>query len=111
MHIQTSLRPLVIKAQVDEIFDELDLNDTGVINYSEFLAATLEAQLEDGIPENHIQDAFERLEDDMGPNNSGAITAPLLRAVLESTTTAEEEKDPTKRAEEIIGEVAADGSK
>lgn len=59
-----------------EVFESIDLNKTGHINYTEFLAATLEAH--GYIEEERVAAAFDRLDSD----DSGFISRENLRELL-----------------------------
>jgi calcium-dependent protein kinase len=58
------------------IFVGMDIDGTGKVSYSEFLAATIEAH--GSIEEERIAEAFDRLDDD----DSGYVTVENLRAFL-----------------------------
>lgn len=58
------------------IFDAVDLDGTGKIRYTEFLAATIEAQ--GAISEERLAEAFDRMDSD----DSGYITKENLRELL-----------------------------
>jgi len=62
--------------ELNRLFDAMDLDGTGTIRYTEFLAATIEAHGE--IDENRIADAFDRLDSD----DSGFISVENLRELL-----------------------------
>jgi len=82
--------------QVAEIFKSIDVNDTGHINYTEFIAATLEAH--GHIEEERVAEAFDRLDSD----DSGFISRANLRDFLGGSS---------KEIEEIIkyGDIDGDG--
>lgn len=61
---------------LEKIFKSLDLNRTNVINYTEFLAACLEAQGE--LEEYRIAEAFDLMDAD----DSGYISRDNLRQIL-----------------------------
>ena len=73
-----------------------DVNDTGHINYTEFIAATLEAH--GHIEEERVAEAFDRLDSD----DSGFISRANLRDFLGGSS---------KEIEEIIkyGDIDGDG--
>ena len=58
------------------LFDAVDLDGTGKIRYTEFLAATIEAQ--GAISEERLAEAFDRIDAD----DSGYISKENLRAML-----------------------------
>jgi len=62
--------------QVEEIFKSIDVNSTGNINYTEFVAATLE--INGHIEEERVAEAFDRLDSD----DSGYISRENLRQFL-----------------------------
>jgi len=62
--------------ELNRLFDAIDLDGTGTIRYTEFLAATIEAHGE--IDENRIAEAFDRLDCD----DSGFISVENLRELL-----------------------------
>jgi len=61
---------------LDKIFHNLDIDKNGYIQYTEFLAATLETL--GNVEENHLIEAFRQLDED----KSGYITFENLRNVL-----------------------------
>ena len=92
--------------QVEDIFHELDQNDTGVVNFTEFLAATLEIKGE--IDEIWLAEAFDKLDVD----NDGEICKEKLTELLESEQLkrarkpkVEEMKRVEDAAEEMLAEV------
>lgn len=58
------------------MFFEMDIDGTGTVSYSEFLAATIEAH--GAIEEERIADAFDRLDED----DTGYVTVENLRSFL-----------------------------
>eukprot|EP00550_Attheya_septentrionalis_P003731 CAMPEP_0198281010 /NCGR_PEP_ID=MMETSP1449-20131203/1035_1 /TAXON_ID=420275 /ORGANISM="Attheya septentrionalis, Strain CCMP2084" /LENGTH=725 /DNA_ID=CAMNT_0043976623 /DNA_START=130 /DNA_END=2307 /DNA_ORIENTATION=+ len=62
--------------QMEDMFDGVDLDGTGNIRYTEFLAATIEAH--GVINEERLAEAFDRLDSD----DSGYISTQNLREVL-----------------------------
>eukprot|EP00977_Amphora_coffeiformis_P018872 scaffold6764_cov169-Amphora_coffeaeformis.AAC.10 len=60
----------------EEIFHSVDLDGSGSIRYTEFLAATIEAQ--GAISEERLAEAFDRLDSD----DSGYISAANLKELL-----------------------------
>lgn len=64
--------------EIKAIFRKVDVNQTDVINYTEFLAATLETQ--GAIDEYRLAEAFDALDDD----DSGYISRENLRNILGS---------------------------
>jgi len=60
------------KSEIDEIFESIDLQVNGYINYTEFIAASLEAFGD--IEEERVAEAFDRLDSD----DSGFITRKNL---------------------------------
>jgi calcium-dependent protein kinase len=72
--------------EIEKIFTGLDVDGTGKIGYTEFLAATLEAQ---GFArEDMLLEAFDRLDSD----DSGYISEANLRDILGSAYKPEEVK-------------------
>jgi len=67
--------PLTEK-QVDKLFADLDVDETGLIHYTEFLASTVEAM--GNIETEKLEEAFDRLDTD----NSGFITIENLKEIL-----------------------------
>jgi calcium-dependent protein kinase len=84
--------------QVEEIFRELDQNDTGVINYTEFLSATLETQGK--VDEELVEEAFEKLD----VENNGTINKKSLTSILDTTNAVE---DTEQAAQEILKDSGA----
>lgn len=62
--------------EIKTIFEQLDVNENGVIMYTEFLAASLEAQ--GRIEERRVKEAFDVLDVD----NTGFISAANLRKIV-----------------------------
>jgi len=62
--------------EVSRLFEAVDLDGTGAIRYTEFLAATIEAH--GAIDEERLAEAFDRLDSD----DSGYISAKNLREIL-----------------------------
>ena len=62
--------------EIKTIFDQLDVNHNGVIMYTEFLAASLEAQ--GRIEERRVKEAFDVLDVD----NTGFISAADLKQIV-----------------------------
>jgi Ca2+-binding EF-hand superfamily protein len=62
--------------EFSELFDAVDLDGTGRIRYTEFLAATIEAR--GAISEERLAEAFDRIDSD----DTGYITAANLKAIL-----------------------------
>lgn len=62
--------------EIEDIFRHVDVNQTGSINYTEFLAATL--AVKGRIQEQHIAEAFDQLDVD----GSGYITRDDLQNIL-----------------------------
>jgi calcium-dependent protein kinase len=73
---------------LEGIFDSLDVNQNGHINWTEFLAGTIEAR--GHIEEEHIAEAFDKLDSD----KSGFISPKDLLEFLG--------KDCSKEADEIV---------
>ena len=67
----------VDEAELQHIFDGLDQDRTGVIKYSEFLAASMDERL--FLDERHILHAFHKLDVD----RSGTISKENLRVFLD----------------------------
>jgi len=81
--------------ELDEIFNVVDINRNGQIDYTEFLAATIETQ--GTIEEQRLADAFDRLDHD----ESGYISKSNLRDILGTKYTK-------KRVEHLLEESHAD---
>lgn len=79
------------EAEVTQMFQAVDLDGTGQIRYTEFLAATIEAH--GAIDEERLAEAFDRLDSD----DSGFISAANLREMLGANF-------PQDRIDEIIHE-------
>lgn len=62
--------------EIEEIFRKVDINQTNVINYTEFLAATLETQ--GVIEEYRLSECFDQMDSD----DSGYISRENLRDLL-----------------------------
>jgi len=62
--------------ELNRLFDAIDLDGSGQIKYTEFLAATIEAHGD--LDENRIAEAFDRLDSD----DSGFISLENLRELL-----------------------------
>lgn len=71
------------ESELDEIFKVIDVNDNGLIDYIEFLAATIETQGQ--IEEERLHDAFDRFDQD----ESGYIDKLNLRTILGTKYTKE----------------------
>merc|ERR1711935_194304 len=71
--------------EIREMFDAIDINNTGDIMYTEFIAATLEAQGE--VDEDRIAEAFDRLDVD----NTGSISKENIMEWLKGTDTTMED--------------------
>ncbi|GMH47610.1 hypothetical protein TrLO_g8204 [Triparma laevis f. longispina] len=82
--------------QIEEIFQSVDIDKSGQIHYTEFLAATMEAH--GHIEEDRLAEAFDRLDCD----DSGYITRENLKEILGTEYTKQ-------KADEFIAE--ADGDK
>lgn len=83
------------ECQVREMFDAVDVDNTGVIHYTEFLAATIEAH--GIIEEERLAEAFDRLDCD----DSGFISLSDLRDLFAGEL-------PDKNLKEIIAQVDHD---
>ena len=79
------------------LFDAVDLDGTGFIRYTEFLASTIEAQ--GAISEERLAEAFDRLDSD----DSGFISAENLREILGNDF-------PKEEIDAIIKEASNNGS-
>lgn len=66
--------------RIKELFDELDVDKSGMINYTEFVAATLETQ--GRIEEDKVAEAFSRIDSD----GTGRISLENLRAFIGQDT-------------------------
>jgi len=80
-------------AEVDEIFKAIDVDGSGKIGYTEFLAATVEAK--GHITEEQLLEAFDRLDAD----DSGFITQANMREILGTAYNPEEVKTMIKDAD------------
>ena len=78
--------------EIQKIFNSMDVNETGVIDYTEFLAATLEARGK--IEIEQIAQAFDRFDVD----NTGYISRDNLRSILGETC----------RSDAIVNEILGD---
>jgi len=72
-------------AEIEEMFMSIDINQNGHIMYTEFIAATLEAQGQ--VDEDRILEAFDRLDVD----NSGFISKANMLDFLADTGSSEQE--------------------
>jgi calcium-dependent protein kinase len=86
-------------SELKRIFASIDVNRTGVINYTEFLSATLETR--GRIEDERIAEAFDKLDTD----NRGFISKENICTVLGSKCTAKECDDIIN---ELMEEVDAD---
>lgn len=77
--------------ELEDLFQGIDLDGTGVVHYIEFLAATIESH--GAIDEDRLAEAFDRLDSD----DSGWITVENLRDFLG-------EDVPTSYLDEVIDE-------
>lgn len=73
------------EAEIEEMFNSIDINQNGHIMYTEFIAATLEAQGQ--LNEDRIAEAFDRLDVD----NSGYISKANMLDFLADTGATEQE--------------------
>eukprot|EP00542_Grammatophora_oceanica_P010432 CAMPEP_0194032256 /NCGR_PEP_ID=MMETSP0009_2-20130614/5237_1 /TAXON_ID=210454 /ORGANISM="Grammatophora oceanica, Strain CCMP 410" /LENGTH=706 /DNA_ID=CAMNT_0038672641 /DNA_START=11 /DNA_END=2131 /DNA_ORIENTATION=+ len=73
--------------QLARLFDELDLDGTGKIRWTEFVAASIEAH--GAIDESRLAEAFDRLDSD----DSGFISAENLQEILGEEFPEEEIRD------------------
>ena len=74
---KTALTPYnYSEADLESMFNAIDIDGTGVIHYSEFLAASIEAH--GSIDEERIAEAFDLLDND----DSGYITVDNLKSFL-----------------------------
>lgn len=81
------------EADVRDIFDAVDLDGSGKIRYTEFLAATIEAQ--GAISEERLAEAFDRIDSD----DSGYISAKNLRDMLGHEFPPDEIEDIIREAD------------
>eukprot|EP00586_Coscinodiscus_wailesii_P010763 CAMPEP_0172513242 /NCGR_PEP_ID=MMETSP1066-20121228/250958_1 /TAXON_ID=671091 /ORGANISM="Coscinodiscus wailesii, Strain CCMP2513" /LENGTH=190 /DNA_ID=CAMNT_0013293425 /DNA_START=130 /DNA_END=699 /DNA_ORIENTATION=+ len=81
------------KEVLKRLFNGINIDNTGLVNYTEFLAATIEG--EDLITEGRIAEAFDHLD----CNNSGYISFENINEQFEG-------KLPSDKIEKIIAEVA-----
>lgn len=81
---------------IREMFDAIDVNQTGDIMYTEFIAATLEAQGQ--VDEDRVAEAFDRLDID----NTGSISKENIMEWLAGTDTTMED------VEEMIAKADVD---
>mmetsp|Transcript_15168 Transcript_15168/g.17572 ORF Transcript_15168/g.17572 Transcript_15168/m.17572 type:complete len:712 (+) Transcript_15168:387-2522(+) len=91
-------------AEIKEMFTAIDINQTGDIMYTEFIAATLEAQGQ--VDEERIAEAFDRLDSD----NTGSISKENIMEFLGETDTTMEDIEIMIAAADIddCGEVSFD---
>mmetsp|Transcript_31900 Transcript_31900/g.69053 ORF Transcript_31900/g.69053 Transcript_31900/m.69053 type:complete len:545 (-) Transcript_31900:59-1693(-) len=82
--------------EIEKIFCSVDLNKDGSINYTEFLAATLEVH--GHIEEDRLAEAFDRIDSD----DTGYIGRDNLRSILGKDFTP-------ARADKLMKEVDCDG--
>ena len=66
----------VAEAEIEHLFQDVDLDQTGMIKYSEFLAACLQEHLY--LHEDRVVDAFNKLDID----HSGVISRENIKNVL-----------------------------
>merc|ERR1711935_221752 len=90
--------------EIREMFTAIDINQTGDIMYTEFIAATLEAQGQ--VDEERIAEAFDRLDSD----NTGSISKENIMEFLGETDTTMEDIEIMIAAADIddCGEVSFD---
>jgi len=90
--------------EIKEMFNSIDINQTGDIMYTEFIAATLEAQGQ--VDEERIAEAFDRLDVD----NTGSISKENIMEFLGETDTTMEDIEIMIAAADIddCGEVSFD---
>merc|ERR1712167_168907 len=67
----------VADSEIDMIFKSIDLDNTGLISYSEFLSATLSTTHK--LTEDRLLQAF----NDLDPDHSGTIETSELKGLLE----------------------------
>jgi calcium-dependent protein kinase len=91
-------------AELEGIFHELDMNNTGVISYTDFLSATLESHCE--VDVEMVAEAFDKLD----VESTGAIEKENIEALLPEITDDETNghKNPV---DEILQEVNAPDGK
>mmetsp|Transcript_6432 Transcript_6432/g.14518 ORF Transcript_6432/g.14518 Transcript_6432/m.14518 type:complete len:186 (-) Transcript_6432:292-849(-) len=82
--------------ELNEMFSQMDVNNNGVILYTEFLAATLE--MHGRVEEKRLAEAFDHIDDD----DSGFISKENLVKLLG-------ENESRSRIEKLIQEVDTDG--
>ena len=82
--------------EIEKIFSSVDLNKDGSINYTEFLAATLEVH--GHIEEDRLAEAFDRIDSD----DTGYISRDNLRSILGKDFTP-------ARADKLLKEADVDG--
>jgi Ca2+-binding EF-hand superfamily protein len=83
------------QAELVKIFDGIDMDGSGRVHYSEFLAATIEAH--GSIDEDRLAEAFDRIDND----DTGFITVSDLKALLGDDI-------PIEYLNEVIDEVDLD---
>jgi len=90
--------------EIHEMFTSIDINQTGDIMYTEFIAATLEAQGQ--VDEERIAEAFDRLDVD----NTGSISKENIMEFLGETDTTMKDIEIMIRAADYddCGEVSFD---
>ena len=76
LELKRALRKNYSEKDIDELFKNVDVDESGLIDYTEFLAATLEAH--GNIEEERIREAFQVFDTD----NSGYITKDELHQIL-----------------------------
>jgi len=74
--LKQALRKNYSEKVIDELFQNVDVNESGSIDYTEFLAATLEAH--GSVEEERIREAFQVFD----RTNTGDITKEDLRKIL-----------------------------
>lgn len=85
---------------VDQIFREVDINNDGTIEFTEWLAASIDKK--SLLSEEKLEAAFKMFDKD----GSGSISASEIKEVI-----GVGKNIPEKIWDEIIGEVDDDGSK
>jgi calcium-dependent protein kinase len=91
-------------AELEGIFHELDMNNTGVISYTDFLSATLESHCE--VDVEMVAEAFDKLD----VESTGAIEKENIEALLPEIT-ADETNGHKNPVDEILQEVNAPDGK
>lgn len=96
---QTHYGRLISDKEVDQMFDAVDTDQSGYIDYTEFVVASMNEKAL--LTNERMQSAFKMYDKD----NSGSISPSEIKAVL----TAQESKLPQAVLDKIIKQVDANG--